>query len=84
MVKKIKYKKKAVFTLNLIQKLKYINDKDYVNNEIECFSNYVSDNTLYLVFHDVDIYFLCVDEEKYLVFALTDKNKEVLENYKKL
>ena len=62
----------------------FINDKDYVNYEIKYFSNYVSNNTLYLIFNDVDIHFSCVDEEKYLIFALTDKNKGVLKNYRKL
>ena len=32
----------------------------------------------------MDIYFECVNEEKYLVFALIDKNLNILENYKKL
>ena len=28
----------------------FINDKDYVNYEIKYFSNYVNNNTLYLIF----------------------------------
>ena len=32
----------------------------------------------------MDIYFECVNEEKYLVFALTDKNLDIQENYKKV
>ena len=39
---------------------------------------------MYLVFNDVDAYFECIDENKYLIFALTDKNREALENYKEL
>ena len=35
-------------------------------------------------FDNVDIYFECVNEEKYLVSALIDKNLDILENYKKL
>ena len=62
----------------------FINDKDYVNYKIKYFSNYVNNNTLYFIFNDVDIHFSFVDEEKYLVFALTDKNKGVLKNYRKL
>ena len=62
----------------------FINDKDYVNYEIKYFSNYVNNNTLYLIFNDVDIHFSSVDEEKYLVFTLTDKNKGALKNYRKL
>ena len=41
-------------------------------------------NALYIVFNDVDAYFECIDENKYLVFALTDKNREALENYREL
>ena len=39
---------------------------------------------MYLGFNDVDAYFERIDENKYLVFALTDKNREALENYKEL
>ena len=39
---------------------------------------------MYLVFNDVDVYSSCADGKKYLVFVLTDKSKEMLENYKKL
>ena len=38
----------------------------------------------HIVFNNVDIYFECVNEEKYLVFALIDKNLDILENYEKL
>ena len=37
-----------------------------------------------LVFNDVNACFECIDRNKYLVFALTDKNREALENYKEL
>ena len=57
---------------------------DIVVYEIEYFKNLDSINSLYLVFNDVDTYFECIDENKYLVFASTDKNREVLENYKEL
>ena len=39
------------------------------------------DNSLYLVFKNVDAYIEENNEDKYLIFALTDKNKEALENY---
>ena len=39
---------------------------------------------MYLVFNDVDAYFECIDGNKYFVFALTDKNKRALENYREL
>ena len=37
---------------------------------------------MYLLFYDVDVYFSCVGGENYLVFALRNNNKEVLENYR--
>ena len=39
---------------------------------------------MHLVFNDLDAYFQCINENKYLVFALTDKNRKALENYKEL
>ena len=60
-----------------------LNDKA-LSYEIEYYDNYVNAYPLYLVFNDVDVYFPCVDGEKYLVFALTDKNKEMLKDYKEL
>ena len=48
------------------------------------FKNLDGVNSLYLVFNYVDAYCKCIDENKYLVFALTDKNREALENYKEL
>ena len=57
---------------------------DIIIFEIEYFKNLDGVNSLYLVFNDLDAYFECIDENKYLVFALTDKNREVLENYKEL
>ena len=60
-----------------------LNDKA-LNYEIEYYGNYVNTYPLYLVFNNVDVYFSCVGREKYLVFALTDKNKEMLKDYKEL
>ena len=57
---------------------------DSVIYDIECFKNLDGVNSLYLAFNDVDAYFEYIDENKYLVFALTDKNREALENYEKL
>ena len=39
---------------------------------------------LCFVFNNVDAYIEENNENKYLVFGLTDKNKEVLENYTEL
>ena len=38
----------------------------------------------HIVLNNIDIYFECVNEEKYLVFGLIDKNLDISENYKKL
>ena len=42
--------------------------------------NIDSDNSLYLIFNNVDGYIEESNGDKYLVFASTDKNKEVLKN----
>ena len=42
--------------------------------------NFDSANSLYLIFHDADAYIEKNDEDKYLIFASIDKNKEALEN----
>ena len=42
--------------------------------------NFHSANSLYLIFHDADAYIEKNDEDKYLIFASIDKNKEALEN----
>ena len=39
-----------------------------------------NENSLYLIFNNVDVYIEENNENKYLKFASTDKNKEVLEN----
>ena len=57
---------------------------DSIIYDIEYFKNLDGVNSLYLVFNDADAYFECIDENKYLVFALTDKNREALKNYKAL
>ena len=57
---------------------------DIVIYEIEYFKNLDGVTSLYLVFNDVDAYFECIDGNKYLVFALTDKKKEryrITENF---
>ena len=45
--------------------------------------NYIK-NSLYFVFSNVDTYIEKNNEDKYLIFALTDRNKEALKNYTKL
>ena len=43
-----------------------------------------SANSLYLIFNNVDAYIEESNEDKYLIFAFTDKNEEALENYAEL
>ena len=57
---------------------------DSIVYDIEYFRNLDSVNSLYLVFSDVDASFEYIDENKYLVFAVADKNKKALENYREL
>ena len=57
---------------------------DCVIYDIEYFKNLDDVNSLYLVFNDADAYIEQYNENKYLVCALTDKNKEALENYTEL
>ena len=62
---------------------------DSVVYDIEYFTNLDDVNFLHFVFDNVDAYIECNSAEenngnKCLVFALTDKNKEALENYTEL
>ena len=48
-----------------------------------------NENSLYLIFNNVDVYIECnsaeeSNEDKYLIFASTGKNKEVLKKYTKV
>ena len=62
-----------------VNKISFIND-DAVIYKIKYSKDFDNVTSLYLVFNNIDAYFMSVNEEKYLVFALTDKNKEILEN----
>ena len=42
---------------------------------------FIRENSLYLIFNNVDAYIEENNENKYLIFGSTDKNKEALENY---
>ena len=55
---------------------------DSVIFDIKYFKNPDSVNYLYLINNDVGAYFEEYNENKYLVFALADKNRKALENYK--
>ena len=49
------------------------------NYEIEYYGNLIYDGSWYIVFNDVDAYFLSMRKN---TFASTDKNKDILQNYK--
>ena len=57
---------------------------DYFIYDIEYFKNVNSKNSPHLVFNNVDAYIAENNEDKYLIFAFTDKNKKALENYTEL
>ena len=75
------------FDLNLlsINKISFEKNTDCVIYEIEFFKNLDSENSLYLIFNNVDAYIEYNptendSETKYLVFPFTDKNGEALGN----
>ena len=49
---------------------------DSVIYGVEYFKNFDNKNSLYLVFNNVHAYIEEYDEDKYLVFALTDKKEQ--------
>ena len=65
-----------------VNQISLLND-DAVSYEINYSENCDDAYPLYLVFNNVDVYFSWLDGEKYLIFALTDRKEELLENYKK-
>ena len=62
----------------VIYHIEYIIMKSLDNENID------GANSLYLVFNTVDAYIEENNEDKYLIFALTNKNKEALEDYTEL
>ena len=61
-------------------------ETDCVIYEIQYFKNLDSENSLYLIFNNVDAYVEYNpteddSETKYLFFPFTDRNREALENY---
>ena len=59
-------------------------NNDSVIYEIEYFKNLDSENSLYLDFNNLDVYIEKSSENKYLIFASTDKNGKSLEHYTEL
>ena len=57
---------------------------DSVIYDIEYIKSLDNEDSLYLVFNNGDAYIEESNENKYLIFASTDKNKEALENYTEL
>ena len=77
------------FDLNLlsINKVSFEKNTDCVIYEIEYFKNLDSENSLYLIFNNLDAHIKYNpteddSETKYLVFPFTEKNREALENYR--
>ena len=72
-----------------INKISFEKNTDCVIYEIECFKNLDSENSLYHIFNNVNVYIEYNpteddSEAKYLDFPFTDKNREALENYTEL
>ena len=63
-----------------VNQISFIND-DAVIHENKYFKDFDNATPLYPVFNNVDVHFKSVNEDKYLVFAQTDRNKKVLEKY---
>ena len=57
---------------------------DFFTYNIKYIKNFDGANSLYLIFNSVDAYTEKDNEDKYLIFASTDKNKQALENYTEL
>ena len=55
---------------------------DFFTYNIKYIKNFDSVNSLYLIFNNVDAYIEKHNEDKYLIFASTDKNKEALDQIK--
>ena len=70
-------------SLLIIDKIS-LKSTDSVIYDIKYFKNLDSANSLYLIFNNVDGYIEESNENKYLIFASTDKNKEALKNFTEL
>ena len=46
--------------------------------EVKYFNNF---GTLHLIFNNVGAYFMSFNEDKYLIFAKTERNKEMIQKY---
>ena len=84
--KRLKLKNCPTFIFDKMTNIKEIDPSVIVvsrvsltNSEIGYFSNLIYDNPLYIIFSDVDAYFLSINEE-----MKKEINEDILENYKKL
>ena len=68
--------------LNIDQVL--FESNELIMYDIKYIKNLNSSDSLYLVFNNLDAYIGKMGENRYLIFASTDKNKIVLENYTEL
>ena len=63
-----------------IDQVSFENDK-FIIYDIKYIQDLNISNSLYLVFNNLDAYIVKSNENKYLIFASTDKNKRTLEKY---
>ena len=63
-----------------IDRVSYESDK-FIIYDIKYIKDLNSSNSLYLVFNNLDAYIEKSGENEHLIFASTDKNKRMLENY---
>ena len=75
--------KKSLMDISIYY-IEYITKGIYIAKGISDYENITSVNPLYLITDDVDGYIEENDKNKYLSFAPTDNNKEVLKKYIKL
>ena len=90
-LRQVNIKKPSKLFFNTMTKLVKYRSSIILKKNTDCviyynayFKNLDSKNSIYLVFNNVDAHIEKNNEDKYLVFALTDKNKEALENYTEL
>ena len=74
----------SLLNINLINKSLKGSDNVIYDIEYITMKRFDCVSSLYLVFNNVDAYIEENNEDKYMIFGFTDKNKEALENYTKL
>ena len=72
------------FDSNLVNVNQVVFESSIIMYDIKYIKDLQSLNSLYLVFNNLDAYFEKCGKDKYLIFASTEKNKQMLENYAEL